>query len=60
MTYAPFAIGPHAIQPPLVMAPLHEITDQPFRRMIRQVGGVGLTVSEMISCEALIRNARAA
>ena len=42
------------------MAPLHEITDQPFRRMIRQVGGVGLTVSEMISCEALIRNARKA
>lgn len=43
--------------PPLVMAPLHEITDQPFRRMLREVGGVGLTVSEMISCEALIRRA---
>jgi tRNA-dihydrouridine synthase B len=42
------------------MAPLHEITDQPFRRMIRQVGGVGLTVSEMISSEALIRHARKA
>jgi len=55
-----FSIGPHEIQPPLVMAPLHEITDQPFRRMIRGVGGVGLTVSEMISCEALIRNARKA
>lgn len=55
-----FSIGPHAIQPPLVMAPLHEITDQPFRRMIRGVGGVGLTVSEMISSEALIRHARKA
>lgn len=42
------------------MAPLHEITDQPFRRMIREVGGVGLTVSEMISSEALIRHARKA
>ena len=60
MTPESFSIGPHVIQPPLVMAPLHEITDQPFRRMIRQVGGVGLTVSEMISCEALIRNARKA
>ncbi len=59
-TFAPFSIGPHLIQPPLVMAPLHEITDQPFRRMIRQVGGVGLTVSEMISSEALIRHARKA
>ncbi|BDU76797.1 tRNA dihydrouridine synthase DusB [Mesoterricola sediminis] len=58
--HSSFSIGPHVIQPPLVMAPLHEITDQPFRRMIRQVGGVGLTVSEMISSEALIRHARKA
>ena len=55
-----FSIGPIAVHPPLVMAPLHEITDQPFRRMIRMVGGVGLTVSEMISSEALIRHARKA
>ncbi|MDR3673466.1 MAG: tRNA dihydrouridine synthase DusB [Holophaga sp.] len=60
MNLEAFSIGPIAIQPPLVMAPLHEITDQPFRRMIRQVGGVGLTVSEMISSEALIRHARKA
>ena len=53
-------IGPVAIRPPLVLAPLHEITDQPFRRMVRELGGVGLTVSEMISCEALIRHARKA
>jgi nifR3 family TIM-barrel protein len=57
---APFRIGSLEVQPPLIMAPLHEITDQPFRRMIRQVGGVGLTVSEMISSEALIRHARKA
>jgi nifR3 family TIM-barrel protein len=57
---APFLIDGIPIQPPLVMAPLHEITDQPFRRMIRRVGGVGLTVSEMISSEALIRHARKA
>ena len=57
---APFHIADIRVQPPLVMAPLHEITDQPFRRMIRQVGGVGLTVSEMISSEALIRHARRA
>lgn len=57
-SFPPFAIGSIAIDPPLVMAPLHEITDQPFRRMIREVGGVGLTVSEMVSCEVLVRNAR--
>lgn len=55
-----FSIGPVVVDPPLVLAPLHEITDAPFRRMVREVGGVGLTVSEMISCEALIRNARKA
>lgn len=55
-----FSIGSVAVNPPLVMAPLHEITDQPFRRMIREVGGVGLTVSEMISSEALVRHARKA
>lgn len=55
-----FAFGPVVVSPPLVMAPLHEITDQPFRKMIREVGGVGLTVSEMISSEALIRHARKA
>ena len=60
MNLAPFRIDTLEIQPPLIMAPLHEITDQPFRRMIRQVGGVGLTVSEMISSEALIRHARKA
>lgn len=56
----PFQIGPVVIPNRLVMAPLHEITDQPFRRMIRGVGGVGLVVSEMISSEALIRQARKA
>ena len=58
--HSPFQIGSIIIDPPLVMAPLHEITDQPFRKMLREVGGVGLTVSEMISSEALVRRARKA
>jgi len=58
--HSPFAIGSILVDPPLVMAPLHEITDQPFRKMLREVGGVGLTVSEMISSEALVRHARKA
>ena len=55
--HSTFQIGSIVIDPPLIMAPLHEITDQPFRQMIREVGGVGLTVSEMISSEALVRHA---
>ena len=45
------------MKPALALAPLHEITDQAFRAFIREIGGVGLTVSEMVSCEALIRKA---
>ena len=55
-----FFIGPVEVKPALVLAPLHEITDLPFRRMIREIGGLGLTVSEMISAEALWRQARKA
>ncbi|MDE3032640.1 MAG: tRNA dihydrouridine synthase DusB [Acidobacteriota bacterium] len=55
--HSPFQIGPVEVPNRLVMAPLHEITDQPFRKFIREIGGVGLVVSEMISSEALIRHA---
>ncbi len=55
--HSPFRIGPVEVPNRLVMAPLHEITDQPFRKFIREIGGVGLVVSEMISSEALIRHA---
>ena len=53
----PFFIDSVKVDPPLVMAPLHEITDYLFRCMVCQIGGIGLTFSEMISSEALIRNA---
>ena len=52
-----FTIGPMSIKPSLALAPLHEITDSVFRAFIREIGSIGLTVSEMVSCEALIRNA---
>jgi tRNA-dihydrouridine synthase B len=55
-----FHIGSFEVRPPLVLAPMHELTDQPFRRMIRQIGGIGMTVSEMVSSEALVRKARKA
>ena len=55
--HTPFQIRDVEVPNRLVMAPLHEITDQPFRKVIREVGGVGLVVSEMISSEALVRHA---
>ena len=55
--HTPFQIRDVEVPNRRVMAPLHEITDQPFRKFIREVGGVGLVVSEMISSEALVRHA---
>ena len=44
------------IDPPLVLAPMAGITDSPFRRVIREVGGCGLVTMEFLSSEALTRD----
>lgn len=41
------------IDPPLVLAPMEGVTDLTFRRLIRSVGGCGLTVTEFIPGAAL-------
>jgi nifR3 family TIM-barrel protein len=50
------SIGPVTIDPPLVLAPMAGLTDSPFRRLIRELGGCGLVVSEFLSSEALVRD----
>ncbi|HET6353736.1 MULTISPECIES: tRNA dihydrouridine synthase DusB [unclassified Streptomyces] len=48
-------IGPHAVQPPVVLAPMAGITNAPFRTLCREFsGGKGLFVSEMITTRALV------
>ena len=44
---------PHAA----VLAPMSGITDQPFRRIVRSLGG-GLVVSEMIASNAMIQSVK--
>ncbi len=39
-------IGVHAIDPPLVLAPMAGVTDKPFRQLCKRLGA-GLAVSEM-------------
>jgi tRNA-dihydrouridine synthase B len=55
-----FRIGPHHIDPPCVLAPMEGITDRDFRRLIRGIGGCGLTVTEFVSSEAMTRDVRKA
>jgi nifR3 family TIM-barrel protein len=46
-------IGPFDVSPPVVLAPMAGITNQPFRTLCREYGG-GLYVSEMITTRALV------
>ncbi|HEY2324490.1 MAG TPA: tRNA dihydrouridine synthase DusB [Thermoanaerobaculia bacterium] len=48
-------IGGVRIDPPLALAPMAEVTDTYYRSLIKELGGVGLVVSEFISSEGLTR-----
>lgn len=43
------------ISPNLALAPMAGVTDSSFRRLIKELGGVGLIVTEFISVEGLTR-----
>lgn len=49
-------IGPIEIAPATALAPMEGITDALFRKLIRQCGGCGLTVTEFVNCEGLARD----
>ncbi|WP_432830151.1 tRNA dihydrouridine synthase DusB [Dactylosporangium sp. CA-092794] len=46
-------LGPHAVDPPVVLAPMAGITNVAFRRLCREQGA-GLYVCEMITTRALV------
>ena len=46
----PMRIGPHAIEPRVVLAPMAGVTDKPFRMLCKQLGA-GLCVSEMTTSD---------
>lgn len=50
-----FYIGNIKIDPPVVFAPLAEITDVYLRPLLKKIGGLGLVESEMISSEGVTR-----
>ncbi|MFC4727673.1 tRNA dihydrouridine synthase DusB [Coralloluteibacterium thermophilus] len=43
-------LGPHAIHPPVVLAPMAGVTDKPFRLLCKRLGA-GLAVSEMTTAD---------
>jgi tRNA-dihydrouridine synthase B len=53
----PIKIGPVEVASPVILAPMTAVTDLPFRRIVKRYGA-GLTVSEMIASQAMIRETR--
>jgi tRNA-dihydrouridine synthase B len=53
----PIQIGPVGVASPVILAPMTAVTDLPFRRVVKRYGA-GLTVSEMIASQAMVRETR--
>jgi len=56
-TLKPIKIGPVEVASPVILAPMTAVTDLPFRRIVKRYGA-GLTVSEMIASQAMVRESR--
>src|ERR1044072_113100 len=54
---SPISIGPVRIDSPVILAPMTGVTDRPFRSIVKGYGA-GLTVTEMIASQAMIRETR--
>lgn len=54
---SPLHIGPVVVKEPVILAPMTGVTDRPFRTLVRRFG-CGLTVTEMIASEAMVRETR--
>ena len=50
-------IGPHRIEPRVVLAPMAGVTDKPFRQLCKRLGA-GLAVSEMTTSDPRFWNTR--
>jgi tRNA-dihydrouridine synthase B len=49
-----FSIGPHAVSPATILAPMAGVTDTVFRRLIRNQGGCGLLMTEFTSSHGVV------
>ncbi len=50
---ASYTVGGIVISPPVVLAPMADVTNGAFRRLVKRIGGPGLLVTELISTMAL-------
>ena len=49
-------VGPLRIEPAVLLAPMEGVTNLTFRRMIRRIGGVGLTATEFVASRGIVEH----
>lgn len=48
-----FSVGPIRVDPPLLLAPMEDVTNLPFRMIAKKIGGPGLMFTEFVSAMAI-------
>ena len=56
----PVSLGNVVVDPPLLLSPLAGYTNLPFRRVIREIGGVGLCTTDLVNARSLLEKNRKA
>lgn len=52
---APLSIGPLRLKSRYLLSPLAGFTNLPFRRVVHEIGGVGLGTTDLVSAKGLVR-----
>src|SRR4051812_44646236 len=48
-----FSVGPIKVRPPLLLAPMEDVTNLAFRLIAKRIGGPGLMFTEFVSAMAV-------
>ncbi len=57
-TRPPIAYGPLRLETRYLLSPLAGYTNLPFRRIVRELGGVGLATTDLVNAKGLLRGNR--